>query len=63
MHFDFIKMPSYSTYIPVLIKIHSAQALQSAGKHPISFDLAVKGIIRKLIATGESEVDSRLVGH
>jgi len=39
--------------------------LKSLEKRPVSIDAidaAVKGIIRKLIATGEREVESRLVG-
>jgi len=39
--------------------------LKALEKRPVSIDAidtAVKGIIRKLIATGEREVDSRLVG-
>jgi len=39
--------------------------LKALEKRPVSIDAidtAVRGIIRKLIATGEREVDSRLVG-
>ncbi|NOQ94856.1 MAG: transcriptional regulator NrdR [Methylophaga sp.] len=40
--------------------------LKALEKRPVSIDAidtAVKGIIRQLIATGEREVESRIVGH
>jgi len=63
--------------LPRLIKSDKSRAVFSEGKlrsgflkalekRPVSIDAidsAVKGIIRQLIATGEREVESRLVGN
>ncbi|MFQ3236053.1 MAG: transcriptional regulator NrdR family protein [Paraglaciecola sp.] len=62
MCFHLIKMIFYSTYTPVFNenKLRSGFLIMPQ-KRPVNSDLAVKDLIRKLIATGEREVPRRFV--